>query len=99
MKKMFSINPATEEVLAEFPILTKEQLEEKIDLSFSTFKEWKKIPFSKKKILMKRVAAILLKEKEKLARMITLEMGKTIRESLMEVEKCATVCNFFAEQS
>lgn len=99
MKKMFSINPATEEILAEFPILTKEQLEEKIDLGFSTFKEWKKIPFSKKKYLMKRAAAILLKEKEKLARTITLEMGKTIRESLMEVEKCATVCNFFAEQS
>jgi len=99
MKKMFSINPATEEVLAEFPILTKNQLNEKIDLGFSIFKKWKMIPFSKKKNLMKRVAGILLKDKEKLARTITLEMGKTIRESLMEVEKCATVCNFFAEQS
>lgn len=96
---MFSINPATEEVLAEFPILTKDQLEEKIDLSCSTFELWKKVPFSKKKILMKKVAAILLKEKEKLAKTITLEMGKTIRESLIEVEKCATVCSFFAEEA
>jgi len=63
------------------------------------FKQWKKVPFSEKKQLMKKVASILLKDKEKLARTITLEMGKTIRESLMEVEKCATVCNFFAEQS
>lgn len=99
MKKMFSINPATEEVLAEFPILTNSQLEEKINLSYSTFKQWKKVPFPKKKYLMKRAAEILLKEKEKFARTITLEMGKTIRESLMEVEKCATVCNFFAEQA
>ncbi len=96
---MFSINPATEEVLAEFPILTKGQLEKKIDLSASIFKQWKKVPFSEKKQLMKKAAVILLKDKEKLARTITLEMGKTIRESLMEVEKCATVCNFFAEQS
>ncbi|MCR4276946.1 MAG: NAD-dependent succinate-semialdehyde dehydrogenase [Candidatus Roizmanbacteria bacterium] len=99
MKKMFSINPATEEVLAEFPVLTKNQLEEKIDLSASTFEQWKKVSFSKKKYLMKRASVILLKEKEKLARTITLEMGKTIRESLMEVEKCAVVCNYFAEQA
>lgn len=94
-----SINPATEEVLAEFPILTKEQLEKKIDFSFSTFKLWKKVSFSKKRLLMKRVALILLRDKHKLAKTITLEMGKTIRESLMEVEKCATVCNFFADQA
>ncbi|MCR4312849.1 MAG: NAD-dependent succinate-semialdehyde dehydrogenase, partial [Candidatus Roizmanbacteria bacterium] len=93
------INPATEEVLAEFPVLTKNQLEEKIDLSASTFEQWKKVSFSKKKYLMKRASVILLKEKEKLARTITLEMGKTIRESLMEVEKCAVVCNYFAEQA
>ncbi len=99
MKKMFSINPATEEVLAEFPVLTKNQLEEKIDLSASTFEQWKKVSFSIKKYLMKRASVILLKEKEKLARTITLEMGKTIRESLMEVEKCAVVCNYFAEQA
>jgi len=99
IKKIFSINPATEEVLAEFPILTKDQLEKRINFSSSIFKQWKKVPFSEKKQLMKKVASILLKDKEKLARTITLEMGKTIRESLMEVEKCATVCNFFAEQS
>jgi succinate-semialdehyde dehydrogenase/glutarate-semialdehyde dehydrogenase len=99
MKKLFSINPATEEILAEFPILTKKEMEEKINLSALTFEKWKKVPFSEKKQLMKKVALILLKEKERLAKIITLEMGKTIKESLMEVEKCATVCNFFAEQS
>ena len=85
MKKIFSINPATEEVLAESPLLTKDQLEKKIYLSHDAFKKWRKVSFSEKKVLMKRVGKILLKDKEKFARMITLEMGKTIRESLAEV--------------
>lgn len=99
MKKLFSINPATEELLGEFPILTKNQLEEKINFSFLAFKQWKKISFLKKKILMKKVSRILIRDKEKFARIITLEMGKTIIESLMEIEKCANVCRFFAEQA
>ncbi|EKE14856.1 MAG: hypothetical protein ACD_12C00266G0008 [uncultured bacterium] len=94
---MFSINPATEVVLGEYPILTNVQLEKKINFSFKTFKTWKKVLFLEKKVLMKRVSKILLRDKEKFARTITLEMGKTIRESLMEVEKCAKVCEFFAE--
>lgn len=99
IKKMFSINPATEEILGEYLILTSNQLEEKIDLSFKVFKTWKKVSFSERKSLMKKAAKILLQDKEKFARTITLEMGKTIRESLAEVEKCSMVCEFFAEQS
>ncbi|EKE14616.1 MAG: Succinate-semialdehyde dehydrogenase [uncultured bacterium] len=96
MKKLFSINPATEEILAEFSILTNDQLEKKIGLSNDAFKKWRKVSFAEKKVLMKRVVKILLRDKEKFARIITLEMGKTTRESLAEVEKCATLCEFLA---
>jgi succinate-semialdehyde dehydrogenase/glutarate-semialdehyde dehydrogenase len=99
MKKMFSINPATGEVMAEFPLLSETVLQEKIELAGNTFKTWKKVPFSKKKHLMKTVAEIILRDKEKFARMITLEMGKTIRESTAEVEKCAWVCEYFADNA
>ncbi len=99
MKKLFSINPATEEILGEFPILTINELEEKINLGHETFKKWRKVSFAEKKDLMKKVAQILLREKEKFAKTITLEMGKMIGESLAEVEKCATLCEFLANNS
>ncbi len=99
MKKMFSINPATEEILGEYPILTNEQLDKKINFSSETFNKWRKVSFSEKATLMKKVAKILLQDKEKFAKTITQEMGKTIRESLLEVEKCAKVCEFFAEHA
>ncbi|OFZ65492.1 MAG: NADP-dependent succinic semialdehyde dehydrogenase, partial [Bdellovibrionales bacterium RIFOXYB2_FULL_36_6] len=96
IKKLFSINPATEEIFGQFLILTEDELENKINLGHEAFKKWKKVPFSEKKDLMKRAGKILLRDKEKFAKTITLEMGKTIRESLMEVEKCATLCEFLA---
>ncbi|MFA6533055.1 MAG: NAD-dependent succinate-semialdehyde dehydrogenase [Patescibacteria group bacterium] len=99
MKKMFSVNPATEEIFGEFPILTENELENKINLSQEAFKKWKKTPFSEKKVLMKRAAKILLRDKEKFSKMITQEMGKKIEESVAEVEKCATLCDFLADNS
>jgi len=96
MKKLFSINPATEEIFGEFPILNEDELENKINLSHEAFKKWKKVPFSEKKVLMKKVGKILLLHKQKFAKMITMEMGKNIEESTSEVEKCATLCEFLA---
>jgi len=96
MKKLLSINPATEEIFGEFPILNEDELENKINLSHEAFKKWKKVPFSEKEVLMKKAGKILLLHKEKFAKMITMEMGKNIEESLAEVEKCATLCEFLA---
>ena len=96
MKKLLSINPATEEIFGEFPILTENELENKINLSHEAFKKWKKVPFLEKKVLMKKVGKILLLHKQKFAKMITMEMGKNIEESTAEVEKCATLCEFLA---
>lgn len=97
MKKILSVNPATEEILAEFSVLTKIQIKKKIILSFKAFEKWKKTSFEERKVSIKKIAQILLRDKEKFARIITLEMGKTINESLSEVEKCATLCEFLAE--
>lgn len=99
MKKIFSINPATEEIFGEFPILTEGELEDKINLSQASFKKWKKVSFSKRKFLMEKVGKILLRDREKLAKMITQEMGKKIGESLAEVEKCASLCEFLANNA
>jgi succinate-semialdehyde dehydrogenase/glutarate-semialdehyde dehydrogenase len=99
MSKISSVNPATGELLATFPLLTKDQLGKKITKSQHSFETWKTSSFSKRRTLLKKVAALLRKNKEHFATIITQEMGKTIKESLSEVEKCAWVCEYFAEQT
>lgn len=99
MLKISSVNPATGELIATFPLLTKDQLEKKITKSQHSFETWKTSSFSKRRTLLNKVAMLLRKNKEHYATIITQEMGKTIKESLSEVEKCAWVCEYYAEQT
>ncbi len=89
MSKIQSINPWNGKVIKEFAPLSPGEIETKLELSESTFQSWKRIPVSERASLIKRAGEILRKNKEEYARLITLEMGKIIRESRAEVEKCA----------
>jgi len=92
-----SENPYTGELMQEYNELTLDEIEKKVQIAQSAFNEWKKVPFSKRSELMKKCAAILRKNKDELAALITHEMGKVIRESASEVEKSAWVCEYYAE--
>ena len=99
MKRIASINPATSEVIEEFNELSEKDLKKIIDKTESEFQRWKKTSFSERSKLMKKAAEILMKNKEKYAKIITQEMGKPITQSLSEVEKCASVCDYYAENA
>ncbi len=94
--KIKSINPATEEVLAEYEIMTNEQVKKTVKKARTAFQEWKKDAHKRASFLY-AFANELRKNKEKLAKVATNEMGKTIKESRSEVEKCAWVMEFFAD--
>jgi len=95
-KKLKTTNPATEEVINEYEIVSKEQIEEITKRAKNAFQEWKKEP-SKRAEYLYQVADIFRKDKERLAKVITNEMGKIIREARAEVEKCAWVMEYYAD--
>ena len=94
-----SINPFSQEVIAEHEVLTNSQLNQKLQLSESAFKIWKNTSFQERADKMRKLANILRENKEKLALLITNEMGKIISESIAEVEKSAANCDFYAEHA
>ena len=94
-----SINPATGEKLKEFPSLSDADVETKLANAERAFQEHRRTPFAKRAQLMMAAASLLEQEKEKLARIITLEMGKLFSASIDEVMKCARGCRFYAENA
>lgn len=94
-----SINPFSQEVIAEHEVLTNAQLNQKFQLSESAFKIWKNTSFQERADKMRKLANILRENKEKLGLLITNEMGKIISESIAEVEKSAANCDFYAEHA
>lgn len=94
-----SINPFSQEVIAEHEVLTNSQLNQKLQLSESAFKIWKNTSFQERADKMRKLANILRENKEKLGLLITNEMGKIISESIAEVEKSSANCDFYAEHA
>jgi acyl-CoA reductase-like NAD-dependent aldehyde dehydrogenase len=88
VKTIKTINPATEQVLNEYEIMTKEQINDKVKKAQIAFQDWKK-DANKRIDLLHDFANQLRKEKENLAKRATNEMGKAIKEARSEVEKCA----------
>ena len=96
---MKAINPATGELIEEYQDHSDQEVDRFIDQAESLFRAWRDVPFSDRSDLMHRAAAVLREKKEDYARLITLEMGKTLGESRAEVEKCAWGCEFYADEA
>jgi succinate-semialdehyde dehydrogenase/glutarate-semialdehyde dehydrogenase len=96
---MQSINPYTGEVVAEYREHSAAEVEEIITQVDRAFRSWKQTSFQERSVLMKNLQAKLLEKKEELAGMMVLEMGKVKREALGEIEKCAWICSYYAENA
>jgi succinate-semialdehyde dehydrogenase/glutarate-semialdehyde dehydrogenase len=94
-----SVSPLTGEVLREFTQHTDEAVEKKLALAAASFREHRKVPFAKRAAMMLRAAEILEKEKESFGRIMTQEMGKTLKSAIQEAEKSATGCRYYAENA
>ena len=91
-------NPVTEEILDEYDILNKQQINEATKKAKDAYvREWSTLSIDKRTGFLHDFAAELRKNKEHLAKTATLEMGKVIKESKSEVEKCAWAIEYFAD--
>ena len=95
-RQITTINPATEELVNTYEIMTKEQINEKTKKAHNAQLDWKK-DIQKRADHIHDFAQELRKNKEELARKVTQEMGKAIKEARSEVEKCAWVMDYFAD--
>ncbi len=98
-KMIKSINPATDEEIKSYQVMDEIEIAKIISLSNSDFLSWKETGFSERTLKMKRAAEILRQKRDSLGKLMTLEMGKPILQSKSEIEKCAWVCDYFADNA
>ena len=91
-----TINPATEDVISEYQNITEADLKNKITKARGAFSKWK-TDIKNRAMFLHLLAEELRKNKESLAKVATQEMGKPLKESLAEVEKCAWVMEFYGD--
>lgn len=95
-RKLKTVNPATEEILNEYDIMTKEKINELVRRAREAFSDWKKDIHNRADSLY-AFAREFRKNRENLARTSTQEMGKAIKESRSEVDKCAWTIEYYAD--
>lgn len=96
---MQAINPATEELLKLYADHNDGQMAKIIDATHEAYSSWKDTTFSHRSELMKKAAAVLRSKKADFAKIMTEEMGKPLKDSEAEVEKCAWVCEYYADNA
>ena len=92
-----TINPATGQVIKTFDPLSDSQVDEKIRRAAEVFPKFRKLTFAERAQMMRKAADILEAEKDALGRLMTAEMGKTLRSAVDEAVKCAWACRYYAE--
>ncbi len=92
-----SLNPATNELVCEYPYWDKAQLEVALAEVAVAAPRWASTPLSERCDHVRRLGQLVLQRRDQLAELITLEMGKLIGEARAEVEKCAVVCDYYAD--
>ena len=96
---MQSVNPATGEKLAEYPAHSPDETGDRLTRCREAFRAWSRRPVDERAPVLARAGALLRKRRDELARLATLEMGKTIVAAEAEVEKCAWVCDHYAQHA
>ncbi|WP_370000116.1 NAD-dependent succinate-semialdehyde dehydrogenase [Winogradskyella sp.] len=94
-KTIDTYNPYNGKRLNTYQLDSEDQLNKKLELSKSTFESWKSVEIQKRVELLKNLADEMLADKNKLSKLITKEMGKPIKESRAEIEKCVFLIDFY----
>ena len=96
---ILTVNPATEEVIAEYQAMTSGDIEEILSVSHQDFLSWRGVSMQERSTLLRRLASLLRDQKERHAALISREMGKPLAQAAAEVVKCSWVCDFYAEHA
>ena len=94
-----SVNPATGAILRSYPETSAAELEAALAAADATFRDWRLLEAAERARPLTRAAEILRERAEGFGRLMAEEMGKPLREGRAEAEKCAWLCDYYAEQA
>ncbi len=93
------INPATGKLRKSYPLMKQQEVNDILNIMEIVRQDWEKTSFETRSQLMRTAAKELRQNNSEYALIITEEMGKPISQSLTEIEKCAVLCEFYAENA
>ena len=94
-----SLNPHSGQTIKTYEEFTPERIDEMLQGAESAFRSWRETDFEHRGEPMRRAGAILRDRREEYARLIASEMGKPLAEGRAEADKCAWVCDYYAENA
>jgi succinate-semialdehyde dehydrogenase / glutarate-semialdehyde dehydrogenase len=94
-----SVNPATGETIKIYDEMTPEEAAAAVAHAHEAWQRWRTTPFATRAKLMKKIAEILRERKDELAKLMAAEMGKPLKQGAAEAEKCAWVCEYYADNA
>lgn len=94
-----SINPATRALIATYPEAEPDEIVANVEKAHRAFLLWRQRDVSERAVPMRAAARILGEQAKDLARLMAEEMGKPVTDGVAEVQKCATACDYFADNA
>lgn len=97
-KQLTTINPLTEEVIATYAYMSDDEASAVVKASHEAYLEWRLRSLDERAKVVSAIARALRDRKEEFAQLMTREVGKLIEDSRTEVELCAAICDYTAQQ-
>ncbi len=92
-----TVNPYNGKELCSYEEENEQTIEAKLSLAQKAFDKWRTTTYQKRSELVNRVGELLLKNKDEYARQMALEMGKPVAQGRGEIDKCAWLCDYYAQ--
>jgi succinate-semialdehyde dehydrogenase/glutarate-semialdehyde dehydrogenase len=94
-----STNPSNGSLIREYPEATDAEVAQALAEASVAFEAWRRTSFDERAAILRRAGALLRERRESLARLMALEMGKPVTQGRAETDKCAGVCDYYAEHA
>jgi succinate-semialdehyde dehydrogenase / glutarate-semialdehyde dehydrogenase len=96
---IISINPANGKKIKEYSVHSAQQVADKVASTHSAWLDWRNSDYETRALLLNKMAAVLRNKKKELAELLADEMGKPVTQGMLEVEKCAVCCEYYAKNA
>ncbi len=97
--KLLSVNPVNGEIINKYEAYSNKLVDKKITQTHAAWNNWKNTDIAYRCMLLNNMALFLRDSQTELAKLMAIEMGKPIKQGIAEIEKCAAVCNYYAQHA